>query len=199
MYAADRAMKLMSLPGGPSAAGPNTPDWVRRFHAGERRLIEEIYRDHHALVVRTMTALLGLTDGETASHELFLRLMTQASLRGSFRAGVFAAWLVVVARNHAIDYRRRQGREIPSGNAALAEGATLRDATHARSEARLLLERVLAEVVPPAWAGVFHARFLRQMSQPEAARHLGISRTTLAYRELRLRRLLRRFALRGTP
>src|SRR5438094_9433317 len=32
MYAADQVMKVMSLPGEPTAVGPNTTDWVRRFH-----------------------------------------------------------------------------------------------------------------------------------------------------------------------
>jgi RNA polymerase sigma-70 factor (ECF subfamily) len=42
---------------------------------------------------------------------------------------------------------------------------------------------------------VFELRFLQQMTQHEAAHALGIRRTTLAYRELRIRRALRAFLL----
>ena len=41
------------------------------------------------------------------------------------------------------------------------------------------------------------ARFLEQLDQRQAARKVGISRTTLVYQEARIRRLLRRFLRRG--
>jgi RNA polymerase sigma-70 factor (ECF subfamily) len=50
-------------------------------------------------------------------------------------------------------------------------------------------------VLPPAWLDVFQARFIDHLSQCEAAARLGKRRTTLAYQELRIRRLLRKFLL----
>jgi RNA polymerase sigma-70 factor (ECF subfamily) len=44
---------------------------------------------------------------------------------------------------------------------------------------------------------VFETRFLLGLEQKEAAARLGISRTTLAYQEYRVKALLRRFVLRG--
>lgn len=198
MHVGHSALKMTSLADepAPAAARGEAAGWLERFHAGDRAVIEQIYRDHFARVGRTTGSLLGAADGETATHEVFFRLLTVPALRASFRSGELGAWLVVVARNHAIDYRRRQGREIPTGSSALMD-VGIRDSAHARSEARLLLERFRTEVLPPEWAGVFEARFLREMSQSEAARHLGMGRTTLAYQEIRLRRLLRRFVLGG--
>jgi RNA polymerase sigma-70 factor (ECF subfamily) len=40
---------------------------------------------------------------------------------------------------------------------------------------------------------LFQARFIERLDQREAARRLGLHRTTLAYRELRVRRFLRAF------
>jgi RNA polymerase sigma-70 factor (ECF subfamily) len=59
----------------------------------------------------------------------------------------------------------------------------------------VLIERFRRERLPPDWVGVFERRFLEQLTQHEAARALGIRRTTLAYRELRIRRALRAFLL----
>ena len=63
------------------------------------------------------------------------------------------------------------------------------------SEARLLIDRFKQTRLPADWLGIFELRFLQQLPQREAAAQLAIHRTTLAYRELRIRRLLRRFLL----
>jgi RNA polymerase sigma-70 factor (ECF subfamily) len=51
-------------------------------------------------------------------------------------------------------------------------------------------------VLPAKWDRVFVMRFLEQQDQPTAARSLGMARTTLAYQEYRIRKLLERFVLR---
>jgi RNA polymerase sigma-70 factor (ECF subfamily) len=64
-------------------------------------------------------------------------------------------------------------------------------------DAHLTLERFRAQALPRKWERVFVARFVEQQDQPTAARSLGMRRTTLAYQEYSIRRLLRRFVLRG--
>jgi len=59
------------------------------------------------------------------------------------------------------------------------------------------LERFRDQVLPRKWQRVFVARFVEQQEQSAAARSLGMRRTTLAYQEYRIRRLLRRYVLRG--
>ena len=114
---------------------------------------------------------------------------------GRVKGGDLGAWLAVVARNHAIDYVRRRGREAPSG-IDLPDGAAGYSPDLGRqSEARLLVERFAREVLPAEWRPVFEKRLLQSFSQAEAAAALGLSRTTLAYRELRIRLLLRKFLL----
>ncbi len=99
-----------------------------------------------------------------------------------------------MAHNLAVDFWRRHRRET-----SLAEdaGPPLVDAQSRRMEERAALsafiERFVREALPGKWAPVFQARFVEQLDQREAARRLGMHRTTLAYRELRIRKLLRAY------
>jgi RNA polymerase sigma-70 factor (ECF subfamily) len=170
--------------------------WLRRFHAGDRRVLEDCYRQHFATVERAIGTLLGAADRETAIHELWTRIIDGAPLRRSFQGGAFAAWIGVVARHHAIDMRRRITREVVHRGAGSHAGQAEPSHTwEEAAQAHLVVERFRRELLPPEWAGVFELRFLQQLPQREAAARLSLRRTTLAYRELRIRRLLRRFLL----
>jgi RNA polymerase sigma-70 factor (ECF subfamily) len=172
--------------------------WLERFRAGDRRALEECYRDYYGQAVRATSMLRG-ADQETVIHEVFYRLLHSAELRRSFEGGSFGAWLHTLARNQAIDFLRRAKRDVPleEGQVAGEERGGARPDLEADLDARRLVERFKREVLPPAWAPVFEKRFLQQLDQREAAAQLGISRTTLAYRELRIRALLKRFLLRA--
>ncbi|HET6280249.1 MAG TPA: sigma-70 family RNA polymerase sigma factor [Polyangia bacterium] len=167
--------------------------WLDRFHAGERPVMEEVYRAHFRTVDGAIGGVMSGADRETATHEVFFRLINNDNLRRSFRGGDLGAWLAVVSRNHAIDYVRRRNRESPAGiDLAQSSGES---GMGRRAEARLLIERFLRDILPPQWHGVFEARMLQSLSQAQAAATLGISRTTLAYRELRIRLMLQKFLL----
>jgi RNA polymerase sigma-70 factor (ECF subfamily) len=176
-------------------AGASSPEWLERFHRGERAILEACYREHFRGVHAAVGRVLRGADQETVVHEVFYRLLSDAGLRASFRGGTFAAWLSSVARHQAIDcWRQRQRETEPLAEAA--EPTAPADA-EARLELRLFVQRFRTDVLPAKWLAVFDARFLAQLDQREAARRLGISRTTLAYRELKIRRLLRRFVRKG--
>jgi RNA polymerase sigma-70 factor (ECF subfamily) len=168
--------------------------WLARFHAGERALLAQIYEEHFDDVYRAVGRIVRDADQETVVHELFCRLCASAAMRQGFRGGSLAAWLTTVSKNQAIDFARRYQREAPLDEAADQPVAGHDDA----AEARLLVERFRAECLPAKWLGVFETRFLEQLSQREAAARLGISRTTLAYQELRVRRLVEKFFTRAT-
>jgi RNA polymerase sigma-70 factor (ECF subfamily) len=169
--------------------------WLRRFHDGEPDAIEQVYREHFDTVGRVVAPLLGRGDGETVIQEIFFRLITQPALRAAFRGGDLGSWLCVVSRNHAIDYLRRRNREVPTATVPAPDQPGSLPSWETEAEARLLVERFRAEVLPPKWAATFELRFLQQLSQSEAAAALGMGRTTLAYQEARVRRLLRKFLL----
>ena len=172
-------------------------DWLTRFHQGERAVLEECYRDHFATVDRAVARVLAGADRETVVHEVFYRLLTCVDMRAGFGGGAFPAWLTTVARHAALDHLRAHADErlvAPDEAARLAEGAG--EDVLAAAEARDLVASFLT-VLPAAHHRLFQLRFVERMTQREAARALGVGRTTLAYRELIVRRLLRRFLLRS--
>lgn len=178
--------------------GPGVSDgWLKRFHEGHRGVLEKCYRDYLTTVDIAVGRILSGADRETVVHEVFYRLLSDARMREGFKGGLLGAWMTTVARNHALNYLRRNQRERPvdptvTENVADKEPGTSQEAT----EARLLIERFRNEALPEKWAMVFEARFINQLSQREAAKELGMHRTTLAYQEGRIRALLKRFVSR---
>lgn len=173
--------------------------WLTEFHAGSRPMLERCYRELYPTVQRAVGRVLSGADQETVIHEVFYRLISREELRRSFRGGSLKAWVATVAYHLALDYVRRQQRE--QGALEQAGGLGAQEDTGTRefseeSDARLLIERFQRECLPAKWHGVFEVRFLRQLPQRDAARELGIHRTTLAYQEMRIRALLKRFLLR---
>jgi RNA polymerase sigma-70 factor (ECF subfamily) len=188
----------------PGLGADGTDRWLVDFHAGNRPVLERCYRELYPTVQRAVGRVLTSADQETVIHEVFYRLISREELRRSFRGGSLKAWLGTVAYHQALEYVRRQqreqgaieqARELGAGEGEAAEAST------AETEARMLVERFRRECLPEKWHAVFEVRFLRQLPQREAARELGIHRTTLAYQEMRIRALLRRFLLRegSTP
>jgi RNA polymerase sigma-70 factor, ECF subfamily len=173
--------------------------WLALFHAGDRAVLDDVYRAHVDAVHRSAGGVLGGADLETVVHEVFFKVMTNADLRKGFHGGDLAAWLVVIARHHAIDYVRRRSREQPAGLDVVGATDAPQTAVASRAEAALLIQKFCAEVLPSKWRAVFEARFVQHLTQTEAAAALRVNRTTLVYHELRIRRLLHTFLLEETP
>lgn len=178
-----------------ATAQPEDPSWLLAFRRGDHQILAQCYRSYYRVVEAAIGSVLGVADRETVIHEVFLRLLTDPAMRESFTGPSLGAWLSSIARNRALDVSRRARREVLLSTPV--DRPDTDSPTRADEDAMmcLLLERFRREHVPPAWAPVFEARFLKEMSQREAARHLGMHRTTLAYQELQLRRRLRRFML----
>jgi RNA polymerase sigma-70 factor (ECF subfamily) len=170
-------------------------DWLASFHAGASATMAKCYEDEFATVERAVGRFLTGVDRETVVHDVFFRLLSDAELRKSFQGGVLRAWLSTVARHQTIDYLRRQRRVETLREEDLEKMELPAPALDASVAARQLVERFRAEL-PEKWQAVFDARFVQQLNQTEAAVALGVRRTTLAYQELRIRRLLRRFVLK---
>lgn len=181
---------------------PQTDVWLGRFHAGDRAVLDACYRAHFALVDRAVGGLVAGADRETIVQQVFLRLLESEPLRRNFQGGTLAGWLTTVARNEAIDHLRRRRFERPAADPTAAPDALAQDTGTPGNrleddlEARRLVQRFREDWLRPAWRPVFDLRFVEQVDQRTAAARLGLHRTTLAYRELKIRRLLRRFLLR---
>jgi RNA polymerase sigma-70 factor (ECF subfamily) len=172
--------------------------WLVGFHEGRREAMEDCYREHFGTVDAAVSRVLHGADRETVVQDVFARLMSDSQLRLAFKGGRLTAWLSTLSRNLAIDFARHRRFEQPDGLMPAGDGVHSPHVMEHQAEVRMLVERFRKESLPPRWAPVFEARFVRQMDQVTAARHVGISRTTLAYQEYRIRGLLRSFALRGS-
>lgn len=166
--------------------------FLRAFHAGARWAIEESYREHAGRVIAAAQRLVGPVDAETIAHEVFARLLDNEAMRVSFQGGNLGAWLTQVAVRSAVDDLRKRRRETPapddSGQHPASQDPDL--------DAKILIDRFRSEVLAPEDQPLFEARFLRHLPQRDAARELGIPRSTLVYQEQRIRELLERFLLR---
>lgn len=167
-----------------------------RFQAGDRELFGELYRETYETVDAAVGRVLRGADRETVVHDLYLRLMTKPELRRSFAGGSLGAWLGTLAHNLAVDFWRRNRKE----TSLAADGPPLVDPLVRRveeqAELKLFLDRFRRDGLPEELWPLFQARFIERLDQREAARRLGMHRTTLAYRELRVRRFLQAFLRR---
>jgi RNA polymerase sigma-70 factor (ECF subfamily) len=185
--------------GADSSSPEDEGEWLPAFHRGQRAALALCYERYVGTVSWAVGQVVQGVDRETVVHEVFYRLFANEELRRGFAGGNFGAWLITIARRQAIDFRRRRDREQPADVAALTRaGDEAADSPHeALDEAlalRALVER-FERALPAKWLPVFRARFLEQLDQREAARRLGMHRTTLAYQEVQIRRLLREFVL----
>jgi RNA polymerase sigma-70 factor (ECF subfamily) len=169
--------------------------WLEQFYAGSRAVHERLYRLHFERVARAIGTVLDGADKETAIHEVFYRLLSSEPVRRGYQGGSFGAWISAVARNHAIDQLRRNKLEEPVGSAGELPESGQQSVFDERVNAQLMVQKFCDQCLPPQWARVFQARFIEQLEQAEAARKLGIRRTTLIYQEYRVRQLLERFFL----
>jgi RNA polymerase sigma-70 factor (ECF subfamily) len=111
--------------------------------------------------------------------------------------GELGAWLSRVAKNQALDFRRRYAREtsLEEGVHDAPETSSTESTQGDSLSAAMVVERFRKTVLPAKWDAVFEARFLKQLGQREAAIALGMHRTTLMYQEHRIRALLQKFVL----
>jgi RNA polymerase sigma-70 factor, ECF subfamily len=173
--------------------------WLEDFHAGDRAVLEQCYRDHYRGVVGAVRRFLAGADAETVTHEVFFRLLWNSKLRENFQGGRFDAWLAQVATNLARDHLRRYRREQSAPLEEPPDDVLPNAGAADEIEAKMMIDRFRRERLPAEWEGVFDTRFLRQLSQRDAAKELGIHRTTLVYQEQRIRALLKDFLLPGEP
>lgn len=189
----------------PSTSTSLSGERLAAFHAGDRSEIEACYREHVGRVLAAARRIVGSVDAETITHEVFYRLLSNAKMRESFQGGNIGAWLTQVVTRSAVDDLRRRKREVahdeePSGDASSSSASapsSPADTSQDHVDAKLLIDRFRRERLPPEWAAVFDARFIRQLPQREAALALGMPRTTLVYQEQKVRAILQRFLLGG--
>ncbi|MCA9666778.1 MAG: sigma-70 family RNA polymerase sigma factor [Myxococcales bacterium] len=177
---------------------------LEAFYRGDRALLTRIYRDTVAQVERRVFRYCHGADAESVVQETYLRIVEREEVRRSFTGGNLAAWLGTMAKNRAIDFVKRHGRlRFYSEARALENELEAVDVERAlldRDELQALLRALDAferDVLPGLGEDAARLYALRvrpeRISQLDAARRLGIKRTTLIGREQRLMQRLARF------
>jgi RNA polymerase sigma-70 factor (ECF subfamily) len=175
-----------------AARAPMNASWLAQFHEGHNAALSSCYTEHFETVRKAVGRVLQGADRDTVVHQVFFRLVSEPTLRQHFQGGNFPAWITRVARNEAIDFRRHYDRGkqlLPDPDTEMAPAPSLGNV-----DAKLLVEQ-FKERLPKKLQMVFDARFVRQLSQREAADELGIQRTTLVYQEQQVRESLRAFLI----
>jgi RNA polymerase sigma-70 factor (ECF subfamily) len=142
---------------------------VAAARAGDRDAMDELYIRYRRTVEGYVGAIVGdRHDAEDVTQQVFAKLMTDLG-RYEPQSAAFVGWLLRVARNAAIDHRRRT-RAVPS--------AEVRDALahvdDAGDRCRASLCEVLA-ALPPGQRDVLVLRHLVGLSPGEIAVRTGRS------------------------
>ena len=151
------------------------------------RELDEMFREHHAMVFRTAYRITGnAADAEDVLQTVFLRIARRNDASEAIerpenylrRAAVHAALDLVRARRTAasVDLER-----LPAGGGSQPDDGDLRE----------LLRRALSEL-PARSAEIFTLRFFEGLTNPEIAGTLNISAITVAVTLHRTRKILQK-------
>jgi RNA polymerase sigma-70 factor (ECF subfamily) len=164
---------------------------MARVRARDASAFEKLYDTYHRLVYGVALRILGdVGAAEDVTQSVFLKLW---SAPDRFRSGNFAAWIVRVARNRALDVVRakpsRSESELPE---SLPEADALEEVAFAHIDAqrvRAALMQLPAEQREPIemgfFGGVTHQEIARAVGAP-----LGTIKTRIRSGLRKLRSLL---------
>ena len=153
--------------------------------------MREIYLEHGPALFRDLCRVAGPAEAESVVHDVFVELLRNRDLRSRFTGGALYLWLRQIARLKAFEHFRKVRRNVPQDVPEAFESP------EPELEARDVLARFLAQVVPPRQRDFFTLRFLENHTQIEIAARLGVPRSTLEGWEHALTAKLRVFVLEG--
>jgi RNA polymerase sigma-70 factor (ECF subfamily) len=185
----------MTMASAPCPPAPSDEQLLARFAAGERPVLDELFRRYRQPAYRVAYRLLGHeADALDAVQEGFVKALTHLE---SFQGrSSFKTWLMRVVSNAALDLGRQRGRrEILSLGSAEADGSqpVVPDDPSLgleRADLRRLLNEALASL-PEAQRRTFVLHADGGLSYREVAEVLGISIGTVMSRLFYARQKLR--------
>jgi RNA polymerase sigma-70 factor (ECF subfamily) len=182
------------------------PHWAEdrallaRFRRGDPAALERVYREHVDLIERVVQRGFHVIasdahvpgasrdDVADAVQETFARAFAERARLAYDGLREYGPFLTTIARNLLVDRARKRGREV-----SLEElGADIGDEPaedpepFADSKTMKVVREFLAELTPEL-RGIHEERYVRGVSQEEAARNLGLSRQQVRTLEKKLR------------
>lgn len=159
--------------------------WLGRVVQGDADALGALYDRYGRVVFGVLCQMLGSPEAaeevaQDAFHAVWRRARTYRAERGSVRA-----WLLAIARNAAIDWRRTRGKR-QARDAAIDEAVALVEevAVEDRVITTLRAERVRAAVamLPPEQREVLSLAFWSGLSQTEIAARTSVPLGTVKSR-----------------
>jgi RNA polymerase sigma-70 factor (ECF subfamily) len=158
---------------------PPDEELIRRLRAGDEGALELLVSAYWHRLIRYVEGILDQEEGaEDVVQEAFIRLwMRRKELR---MEGSFKAFLYTMARNAAIDERRRFGRRAALAGRADPPGPQPSPlATAEASELQVVAGQAIA-ALPPRRREVFRLARFEGLSYKEIAQLMGLSPQTVA-------------------
>jgi len=151
---------------------------VRASQGGDRAAFGLIYQQYSRMIHGILLAHVPWGDAEDVMQDVFLRALRQLDdLRQPEAVG---SWLAAIARNAAVDYRRRL-RPVSE----LSDAATTRPA----AEAFEVLDRL--KELPEAYRETLILRLVEGMTGPEIAERTGMTHDSVRVNLCRGMKMLR--------
>ncbi|HRK57807.1 MAG TPA: RNA polymerase sigma factor [Burkholderiaceae bacterium] len=198
---ADKPLVLES-----AAQAPSQEDvWVAAALQGDEAAFAQIMRAHNRALYRAARGIVAdEAHAQDVVQEAYLRAFTRLA---SFRAqSSLKTWLVRIAINVALDWTRREGRQVALDAAASFSDASFdqesemqldQASQHSNPETVAARKQTLAllqwaiEQLAPMYRSVFMLRAVEELSVEETAQALGIKPDAVKTRFLRARAMLR--------
>ena len=154
-------------------AAPTDGELLARLNAGESEALGEIYQRHATALYRVLVAILGAgADAEDALQSVFVKLATARPRR----VRELRAYLLVMARNHALTILRQRPRE------RALENADLDAVTWEKHDEKLCFEaedwQRMLNLLPLEQREVIALKVWQEMTFVEIAKLLKISPNT---------------------
>lgn len=152
---------------------------MERVRARDADAFEALYDLYHRLVYGVAARMLGdATSAEDVTQAVFLKVWSSPD---SFRSGNFAAWIVRVTRNRALDVLRarssHQESELPD---SMPETIAIEDVAFAKIDAELI--RGALGMLPTEQREPIELGFFGGVTHEEIARRTGIPLGTIKTR-----------------
>ncbi len=178
------------------------PELLEPFQAGETEALHQVYNACFSLVERVAeNTVCALFAGESKStqmdlardliQETFTRVLSPKARRAYDATRSFEPYVVAIARNLARDWARKHGRRraLLRAEAAAAQEETADSAAETPFADPWTMEVVEAYIgsLEGFVADVYQARYVRGLSQVEAAAELKVGRQRIRTAEKRLR------------
>ena len=154
---------------------------MKRIAGGEKEALREIYDAYKDTIYYNVYSVLGNdADTQDVANEVFIKLWTMAK---AYKPGSgHKAWLSTICHNAAIDFLRKNGRELAYEQEEMEGLSDAKiDNAMAELEGEHYVSWVLSHLVP-AEREVVHMKVVLEMTLKEIGETLGIPIGTVSWR-----------------